>query len=52
MYTYTYSYKNIPNEPIGRIHAADLTSAVEIVSNVKQLSIEDTLNLFVIKQDK
>ena len=52
MYTYSYSYKNIPDEPIGKVKASSYNEALKQVSDIKKLAIEDTVDLFLIKQDK
>lgn len=53
MFVYTYSYKTDPtNEIIGRLRAKDADQAVLILSEIKQLCIDDILNLFNIKKAK
>ena len=51
MYTYSYSYKQIPNEPIGKVKAESEELAVEYVSKVKQLPVETVIEMFIIKRD-
>ena len=51
MFVYTYSYKADPsNEAVGKIRAGDLDEAVLLLSEIKQLCIDDILNLFNIKK--
>lgn len=51
MFIYTYSYKADPsNEPVGKIHAKNVDDAVLLLSEIKQLCIDDVLNLFNIKR--
>ena len=51
MNTYTYSYKtDSKKEIIGRVLAADLFEAQIKVAMIKQLSIEDTKQLFEISK--
>jgi len=51
MNTYTYSYKtDSKKEIIGRVRAADLFEAQIKVAIIKQLSIEDTKQLFEINK--
>ena len=51
MNTYTYSYKtDSKKEIIGRVRAADLFEAQIKVAMIKQLSIEDTKQLFEISK--
>jgi hypothetical protein len=51
MFIYTYSYKTDTSaEAIGRIQANNLDQAVLLLSEIKQLCIDDVLNLFNIKK--
>ena len=51
MFIYTYSYKaDTSNESIGKIHAKNIDEAVLLLSVIKQLCIDDVLNLFNIKR--
>ncbi len=51
MDTYTYSYKtDSKKEIIGRVQAIDLFEAQIKVAMIKQLSIEDTKQLFEINK--
>ena len=51
MNTYTYSYKiDSKKEIIGRVQAVDLFEAQIKVAKVKQLTIQDTIQLFEIKK--
>lgn len=51
MFIYTYSYKaDATNETVGKIHADNLDEAVLLLSEIKQLCIDDVLNLFNIKK--
>ena len=51
MYTYSYSYKNIPDEIIGKVKASSYEDAVERIAGVKQLPVEDIEYLFLIYRD-
>ena len=51
MYTYSYSYKNIPDEIIGKVKASSYEDAIEKIAIVKQLPIEDTAYIFLIYRD-
>jgi hypothetical protein len=51
MYTYSYSYKNIPDEIIGKVKAVSYEDAVEKIASIKQLPIEDINYLFLIYRD-
>jgi hypothetical protein len=51
MYTYSYSYKNIPDEIIGKVKAVSYKDAVEKIASIKQLPIEDINYLFLIYRD-
>lgn len=51
MFVYTYSYKlDSSNEAIGKIRATNLDEAILLLSEIKQLCIDDVLNLFNIKK--
>jgi predicted transcriptional regulator len=51
MNTYTYSYKtDSKKEIIGRVQAVDLFEAQIKVAKVKQLTLQDTIQLFEIKK--
>jgi len=51
MNTYTYSYKpDSKKEIIGRVQAIDLFEAQIKVARIKQLSLQDTIQLFEIKK--
>lgn len=51
MFIYTYSYKaDSANEMVGKIYADNLDEAVLLLSEIKQLCIDDVLNLFNIKK--
>ena len=51
MHTYCYSYKNTPIEAIGRVKASSIEEAIEMVAIIKQLPIDDVVNLFLIYKD-
>lgn len=51
MHTYSYSYKNIPNEVIGKVKATSYEDAVEKIAIIKQLTVDDTVYLFLIYRD-
>jgi hypothetical protein len=51
MFIYTYSYKaDSSNESVGKLRAENLDEAVLLLSEIKQLCIDDILNLFNIKK--
>lgn len=51
MFIYTYSYKvDSSNEAVGKLRANNLDEAVLLLSEIKQLCIDDVLNLFNIKK--
>lgn len=51
MFIYTYSYKtDTTNEIVGKIQANNLDDAVLLLTEIKQLCIDDVLNLFNIKR--
>lgn len=51
MFIYTYSYKSdSTNEAVGKIRAENLDEAILLLSERKQLCIDDVLNLFNIKR--
>lgn len=51
MFIYTYSYKlDTSNEVVGKIRASNLDEATLLLSEIKQLCIDDVLNLFNIKK--
>jgi hypothetical protein len=53
MYTYIYSYKSdSTNEVIGKVSADDLTAAVKIISQKKQLSEHTVTELFNIERER
>ena len=53
MSLYIYYKKNDPNkEPYGKFEAVDLEDAVLIASHVKDMSIDDFLNIFEIEEWK
>ena len=51
MYTYSYLYKNIPDEIIGKVKALSYDDAVEKIAGIKQLPVEDIVYLFLIYRD-
>ena len=52
MDTYIYSYRSDSlNEIVGRVMATSLYEAREQIALIKQLSIDDIDDLFVIKKD-
>jgi hypothetical protein len=53
MSSYIYYRKNDPKkEPYGKLEAVDLEDAILIASHVKDMSIEDFLNIFEIEEWK
>lgn len=51
MFIYTYSYKtDTTNEIVGKFQAHNMEQAVLLLSEIKQLCIDDVLNLFNIKR--
>jgi hypothetical protein len=53
MKQYIYYRKNDPKkEPYGKLEAVDLEDAILIASHVKDMSIEDFLNIFEIEEWK
>jgi len=51
MYIYTYSYKSDPiHEVIGSVKAYTIEDALEKISVIKQLPIDDILNLFNVEK--
>ena len=53
MSLYIYYKKNDPKkEPYGKLEAVDLEDAILIASHVKDMSIEDFLNIFEVEQWK
>jgi hypothetical protein len=53
MSTFIYYHKNDPNkEPYGKFEAIDLEDAVLIASHVKDMSIDDFLNIFEVEEWK
>ena len=52
MDTYTYSFKSdLKQEPIGRVKATGLYEAREQIAQIKQLTVSQIDELFVIKQE-
>ncbi len=51
MHTYSYSYKNIPDEVIGKVNANSYEDAIEKIAAIKRLLVDDTVNLFLIYRD-
>lgn len=51
MHTYSYSYKNIPDEVIGKVKANSYDDAVEKIAAIKRLPVDDTVYLFLIYRD-
>lgn len=51
MYTYSYSYKNIPDEVIGKVKANSYDDAIKQIAAIKKLPIDDTVYLFLIYRD-
>ena len=53
MSLYIYYKKNDPKkEPYGKLEAVDLEDAILIASHVKDMSIDDFLNIFEIEEWK
>ena len=50
MKKYIFCYKSSPNEIIGLAPASNLESAIDYFSSVKQLSPEDFLKIFDVKE--
>lgn len=52
MYIYKYSYKSdTTNEVIGSVRAQSYTDAIEKIAQLKQLPVDDVLNLFNVEKD-
>ena len=53
MSLYIYYKKNDPKkEPYGKLEAVDLEDAILIASHVKDMSIDDFLNIFEVEEWK
>jgi hypothetical protein len=53
MNLYVYYQKNDPKkEPYGKFEAIDLEDAILIASHIKDMSIEDFLNIFRVEEWK
>ena len=53
MSLYIYYKKNDPKkEPYGKLEAGDLEDAILIASHVKDMSIDDFLNIFEVEEWK
>lgn len=47
-----YNKHDLSKEPIGKFEAIDLDDAILIASHIKQLSVEEFLKIFIVKEKK